>query len=436
MIIDQFNTTLSGGAAIAARRLHHALLKSGNTSRFWYLDHRRQSFNGDESYTSAGQLWRGRHHTVFSGLRKQIHKLKVRYALRGRPSGLEIFSSSRAYPPTQVDINKIESDIIHLHWIVKLIDYPSFFGSIPDELPIVWTLHDMNPFTGGCHHADACQKFTSICQNCPQLGRSSVQDLSRQTYEIKKKAFERKNIHIVTPSRWLESQVRESSLLGSATSIQTIHNGLDTEIFTPRDRVRARKRFGLGQSDFVIGCAAAHLTNVRKGFREFLDAYARLRHRKQCVALAMGEGETPMHESGVLLQTTGYLEKPSDVADFYSALDAFVITSKAENMPQTVVEAMACGVPTVGFAVGGIPEIVQPGRTGLLSTVGDCQGIANDIDSLIEWPERRRQMGAESRKLAVQEFDERKQLQKYLELYRQASNREVNAAPRGTAMVA
>jgi len=116
----------------------------------------------------------------------------------------------------------------------------------------------------------------------------------------------------------------------------------------------------------------------------------------------------------------GYLEKTSDIVDFYSALDVFVITSKAENLPQTVVEAMACGVPTVGFAVGGIPEIVQPGCTGLLGPVGDCHLLAQHIDSLIEWPEGRKQMGVESRKLAVREFNEEQQVQQYLELYRQA----------------
>ena len=420
MIIDQFNTTLSGGAAIAARRLHHALLDSGTQSRFWYLGHKRQTVIDDASYTSAKNLWDRKQNFLLSEIRKHFHKIKFRRSLRGRPSGLEIFSSSRTYPQTQVDFKKLGTDIVQLHWIVKLIDYPSFFASIPDDVPIVWTLHDMNPFTGGCHHADACRKFTSVCQYCPQLGRPGSHDVSRGTYEIKQRAFERKNMHIVTPSRWLESHVRQSALMGSAASIQTIRNGLNTSLFAPRDRALARKRFGLSEKDFVIGCGAAQLTNERKGFREFLDTYARLRNRKQCVALAMGDGESPVHESGISLRTTGYLEKASDIVDFYSALDIFVITSKAENLPQTVVEAMACGVPTVGFAVGGIPEIVQPGCTGLLGPVGDCHLLAQHIDSLIEWPEGRKQMGVESRKLAVREFNEEQQVQQYLELYRQA----------------
>ena len=185
MIIDQFNTTLSGGAAIAARRLHHALLESGNTSRFWHLGHKQQTAGNDESYISAKHLWNRKQNYLLSAVRKQFHKLKLRRSLRGRPSGLEIFSSPRTFPPTRIDARNLNTDIIQLHWIVKLIDYPSFFASIPEDVPIVWTLHDMNPFTGGCHHADECRRFTSICQYCPQLGRPGLQDVSRQNYEIK-----------------------------------------------------------------------------------------------------------------------------------------------------------------------------------------------------------------------------------------------------------
>lgn len=145
MIVDQFNTTLSGGAAVAAKRLHHALLESGISSRLFYLQQKQRQTVQDESYLPAHSAWSSRGLTPRMWSRKQLQRLKFKHALRGRPPGLEMFSCPEVLPHTQIDVANLGTDIIQLHWVAKLIDYASFFASIPSDFPIVWTLHDI-PF--------------------------------------------------------------------------------------------------------------------------------------------------------------------------------------------------------------------------------------------------------------------------------------------------
>lgn len=421
MIVDQFNTTLSGGAAVAAKRLHHSLLENGISSRFFYFQKKHQEPVQDDCYLPARAAWRNHGLTPRTWSRKQLQRLKFKYALRGRPAGLEMFSSPKVLPETQIDIANLETDIIQLHWVAKLIDYPSFFGSIPDAFPVVWTLHDMNPFTGGCHHADECRQFTSICQHCPQLGQSGLNDLSQRNFETKQQAFHGKNIHIVTPSHWLENHVRNSALLGSARSIRTIRHGLDVKLFANRNRAAARKRFGLSESQFVIGFGAASLSNRRKGFEELLQSLALLKNRDQCVGLAMGDGELPMSSKTLpALFTTGYLDDPEAVADFYAALDVFATTSMAETMGLVIAEAMASGIPVVAFEVGAIPELVRPHHTGLLAPTGDCDRFAYHLNWLAEHPDARTKLGRGSQEFAFAEFNEQQQTNRYIELYEHA----------------
>ncbi len=421
MIVDQFNTTLSGGAAVAAKRLHHALLESGISSRFFYLPKKKRETVPDDSYLAASSAWRSGGFTPRTWCQKQVQKLKFKRALRGRPPGLEMFSCTEVFPRTQMDVANLGTDIIQLHWVAKLIDYTSFFASIPDGFPVVWTLHDMNPFTGGCHHADECRQFTSICQHCPQLGQPGPNDLSQRNFETKQQAFHGKNIHIVTPSHWLENHVRESALLGSARSIQTIRHGLDVNLFASRNRAAARKRFGLSENQFVVGFGAASLSNRRKGFEELLQSLALLNNHERCVGLAMGNGELPASSEKLpALSTTGYLDDPEAVADFYAALDVFATTSMAETMGLVIAEAMASGIPVVAFAVGAIPEIVQPHRTGLLAPIGDCDQFACHLNWLAEHPEARIQLGRGAQELAFAEFNEQQQTNRYIELYQHA----------------
>ena len=423
MIVDQLNTYLEGGAGIAARRLHARLRSVGVDSRLWYgkPTRSRVATDGVEPI-----VWTKKRKSPVAGTAVDLaaifsrvaRKWELRWALRGRVKDREIFTSPRIDHPTRFEQSSLHGDVLHLHWIAKMVDYPSFFASLPADLPVVWTLHDMNPFTGGCHHADECSRYVTGCQSCPQLGKRGPADLAQRGFRHKSEAYRGKHLHIVTPSRWLEQHVLRSRLFGQAASVQTIHNGLDIDTFAPRDKQVARRRFSLGNDRIVVGFGAASLKNRRKGVQELLRALSLVEHPKRFVGLAMGEGQLPACDEKLSeLRTTGYLEEGDELADFYSSLDLFIMTSMAENMPQTVVEALACGVPVVSFAVGGVVEIVLPRQTGLLASPGDCWQLARHVERLADHADERIQLGIGARRLAAEQFDLVRQAERYLELY-------------------
>ena len=169
-----------------------------------------------------------------------------------------------------------------------MIDGQAFFTSIPNDFPIVWTLHDMNPFTGGCHHSDQCNLYRTGCQNCPQLAQSGPHDFSHRSFQLKQTVLQEKQLHVITPSRWLEEHVRNSFLLQDASSIQTIHNGLDLQVFRPRDQQAARGKLNLPPDLTVVGFGAASLINRRKGFAELLAAFSQLKNHREILGFGFG----------------------------------------------------------------------------------------------------------------------------------------------------
>ena len=416
MRVTQFSTTLSGGAAVAARRLHDALVESGISSRFCYLSPKRNTKSPNASYQTVNSQWK-KARNLRTWLITRLQKTGLNRALKGRAPGLELFSSPRVYPATPFGDLGLETDIIHLHWIAKLIDYTSFFASIPDDFPVVWTLHDMNPFTGGCHYAGECTHFEKECSQCPQLGKSGQQDLSWTFFHEKSEALKNKNIHIVTPSHWLESVARRSAILRNAKSFQTIPYGLDTTVFRPYEKKEARAKLGIHSDKVIVGFGAESLTNYRKGFQHLGRAFAKLSTKQNIAALAFGSGDLRDFELEVI--STGFVRDPQQQALIYSAADLFVMPSLEDNLPQTGIEAMACGTPVVAFAAGGVPDYVKHEETGLLASTGNTADLATQIDWLATHHKERSMMGKKARAFAVDYFDPQKQAARYVAFYQQ-----------------
>ncbi|MEC7500488.1 MAG: glycosyltransferase family 4 protein [Planctomycetota bacterium] len=416
MRVIQFNTTTSGGAAVAARRLHDALVKNGISSQFCYLGPKRNSKPKDASYQNVNSQWKN-NRSLRTWLIKRLQKIGLNRALKGRDPGLELFSSPRVYPATLFGDLGLETDIIHLHWIAKLIDYKSFFASIPDDLPVVWTLHDMNPFTGGCHYAGQCTQFEKECSQCPQLGTPGQQDLSWNFFHEKNEAIKNKNIHIVTPSHWLESVARRSAILGNAKSFRTIPYGLDTAVFRPYEKKEARAQLGIRSDKVIVGFGAESLTNYRKGFQHLGQAFTKLSTKHNIAALAFGSGDLRDFDLEVI--STGFVSDPHQQALIYSAADLFVMPSLEDNLPQTGIEAMACGTPVVAFDAGGVSDYVKHEETGLLAITGNTADLATQIDWLVTHHKERSMMGKKARAFASDYFDPQKQAAKYVALYQQ-----------------
>lgn len=438
MRIDHINTLATGGAAVAALRLHESLCASGVESRFCYKPPRRSSKQGThlQKCAASEELRWSKPETSYWGqlkskIRYRWQRINLKRALRSRPQGLEIFTLPNQEEATPVDFDARSTDIVHLHWIANFVDYESFFAGIDDRTPIVWTLHDMNPLTGGCHHADACEEYKKSCDACPQMGPAARRSLVRDAWQTKLDSLAGKNFHLVAPSRWLEQCARASTIGQQAKSIRTISHGLDLEVFEPSDKPSAKRRLGIPVDELTIGCGAASLRNPRKGFQDLLDALAKLKRDRPIHLVAFGSAAQEVTlPKGVRLHALGVIEDTTQLARAYSAMDVFAQPSRAESFGLVSVEAMACGVPVVAYDTTAVPEYVLPGQTGLLSQLGDAAGLADDLQWMLDNTEARGRMSQAARQFVLTNFDQREQTARYMELYRSllAQSEEVKSA--------
>ena len=414
MRVYHFNTYIAGGAAIAAQRIHDSLANRGVESTFFSL----AGETPNNTYISIDQR---ENHSITKRMnryaRKLCYLLRIHYHTHGRPEGYEQFSYASLCWKTRLAMFNKNPDIVHLHWIADFIDYPSFFSSIPESVPIIWTLHDMNPFTGGCHYSWECERYKSQCCHCPQLKKSSVYDLSTKNFLLKKKSLRRKNLHVVADSHWLEGEARSSAIFTDVKSFQTIHYGLDIQSFLPKDKETCRKVLGLDPDSVVISFGADHVGNRRKGMRELVTALSSIGSNDKLVLLVFGRSLPQIGPIDFPSIHFGFVQSPTLLSAIYSASDMFVIPSLHEAFGQTALESLACGTPVAGFKTGGIPDMVIHGKTGLLAKPNDTKDLAFQIQWLMDHPEERKQMGLNGRLSVEQMFTADMQANKYLSLY-------------------
>lgn len=383
-----------GGAAIAAHRLHNALKAYGFSSTM--LVKNRQSSDGDVGSINTPFA----SSQIMERVERRLQKLELRLSSRTVSRELSSFSDDRVpefrpllYPPT--------ADVVNLHWVADFIDYRKFFGTYPSGQPLVWTLHDMAPLTGGCHYAMSCDRFTQKCGACPLLGSPVESDITRRIHSRKMAALSQlrpETTRIVAPSHWLAGEARRSSLL-RRFDVNVIPNGLDTEVFSPRDRQLSRDILGLPQEGRVVLFAADNVTDYRKGF-DLLQAALKIPQTEQLTTLAsMGGGQAP--EGCVAI---GRIENQRLMSYVYSAADIFVLPTRADNLPNVLLEAFACGLPCVAFDVGGVGDVVRDGETGLLARREVVAELRQNIERLLADADLRAQMARRCRKFALEEF--------------------------------
>lgn len=333
-----------------------------------------------------------------------------------RPSGLEIYSDGHS--PFGADIlNDLPAcDVINLHWVAGFVDY-SLLPKLAQR-PLVWTLHDMNPFTGGCHYNDGCCKYHESCGACPQLGSSSRDDLSREVFRQKQAVFSQidpRKFHVVTPSRWLAKESSRSVLL-RRFSWTVIPNGLDTEIFAPRNTAELRETLNIPADSKVILFVSDSIENKRKGMHYLVEALAALKETSKITLLSVGGGEVEILGSFRHIRI-GRVVDERLLSMLYSLADIFAIPSLEDNLPNTVLESISCGTPVIGFDAGGIPDMVRDGETGLLVRRGDVSGLKSAIESILSNDALMEAMSRNCRALALREYSEVVQARRYVSLY-------------------
>jgi len=315
------------------------------------------------------------------------------------------------------------ADIIHLHWVAGIFDYEN--ADVLSEKPVVWTLADMNAFTGGCHYSEGCTNYKNDCRNCPLLAEGSR--LAHSAWRTKRKSYAKlRNLHIICPSQWLAERARESSLLGDRP-IHVIPNAIPVDRFTPTDRLEARKRLGLPLDRKFIAFGAENVANKRKGGDILAESVGRLRQKgllEGVEGLFFGRGNLALE---IKSHNMGHVLDEAHLSLIYAAADVFAFPSREDNAPLTVVESMLSGTPVVAFPVGNVPELVTHLDTGYIAQYEDAQDFAeglawalSDTDSP-EAVERRNR----ARRRAWAHNDPKVAAQRHLTLYRQMLDKEV-----------
>ncbi len=360
---------------------------------------------------------------TLSGIQRRLRSWRIKWDASAyedtRPSGLEPFSEDRTRYGAQTVASMPECDIINLHWIAGFVDVGAFLEETTH--PVVWTLHDQNPFTGGCHYDYGCDKFKTQCGACPQLGSSNQNDLSRQVWRRKRQAYRKAGdrLHVVAPSQWLGDTAQESSLFGDVP-ISVIPYGVDTDLFFPSNGAGLRSTLGIDPDDRAVLFVAESTSNQRKGFSLLLEALKNISLDDNLCLLSVGATKpkvntsTPHHHLGKIINDRL-------LAAIYACADLFVIPSRQDNLPNTVLESMSCGTPVVGFETGGIPDMVRPHETGLLAEAGDVRKLREAIELLAQSDDKRREMSRTCREVAVEEYALQVQAKRYRTLYSQVA---------------
>ena len=397
-----------GGAAKAAFRLNRGMHAIGIDS---HLLVQAKTGNAAEVSGATNPVRK-----IFYGIRTFLGTVPVRMYPK-KP--VNNFTPAMMPDCLAREITRFAPDVAHLHWIGAGFMRVETLQKI--RIPLVWTLHDSWAFTGGCHMPYDCTRYRENCGSCPILGSQRREDLSWRVLQRKNKAWCGLNLTVVTPSRWLANCARKSSLFRDRR-IEVIPNGIDLSIFKPTPKQRARDLLELPRNKKLILFGGINSTSdPNKGFQFLLPALKNLssRSRKQDIELLVFGSSVPGKplEFNMRISYLGRLQDESSLALLYSAADLLVVPSRQENLPNTILESMACGTPCVAFNQGGIPEIIDHGLNGYLANPFDQEDLAHGIGSLLGDDRLRQSMAINARQKVKADFSLQTAVRRYGDLY-------------------
>lgn len=303
------------------------------------------------------------------------------------------FAFSSANAGTNISSNYLitDADLLHLHWTNSgFLSINNLKQLIDLKKPVVWTLHDMWAFTGGCHYAGDCDHYLIECGNCPMLKDASPNDISRKGWRRKKELYQKAdNLVFVTCSSWLAGIARKSALLKNFR-IEAIPNPIDTDIFAPQNRAGARRKWGFDDTSKIILFGAANIMHTRKGIAYLVEALERIKteHPEMANIEVVIFGKNKGFDvSQIPFKVTqlGIIKQQHQLAEIYSMADVYVLPSLEDNLPNMVMEALACGTPVVAFETGGIPEMVEHEQNGYLARYKSSEDMAKGMHYVLNY---------------------------------------------------
>lgn len=399
---------INGGAAIAAYRLLNALKHSGVNVKMMV----REKLSNDNDVLNIGN--------------NLINKLNF-YHERGeifiynglsRENLFEVSTAKKGVSITDTEEFK-QADVIHIHWINQgMLSLNEVKKILSSEKKVVWTMHDMWPFTGICHYAGDCDFYTHGCGNCPLLRHPSKYDLSRTTYRKKTATYSKGEINFVACSNWLKEMAIKSPLtLGH--HVTSIPNPIDTGVYRPLNKNEIRLKLDLPTDKKIILFAAVKASDKRKGMDYLIEASSLLKnHSKNILFLIAGNRSEEIENKFTLpVKSMGYVS-PKDMPSLYNAADLFVSPSLQDNLPNTIMESMSCGTPCIGFNTGGIPQMIDHQINGYISEYRNSKDLANGI--LWSLFETNINLGLNARKKVIENYSNEIIAKQYIEIYKNA----------------
>jgi glycosyltransferase involved in cell wall biosynthesis len=405
-----------GGAFKAAYRIHRGLVGQGLDSTMLVSRRSSSDLTVKDAATPAGRLW-GQLATHLDAAPWRVLRMP-----RGECSSLAWVGTGAARRA-----EAMAPDVVQLHWVGAGLLRLGSLATI--NRPLVWRLADMWPLAGAEHYLGEDSRYRDgyRADNRPPGERGP--DLNRWVWQRKRRVYARLgDLTVVTPSRWLARCARESVLLRERR-IEVIPTGQDLGTYRPIPRSQARSILGLPPQAKLVMAGSMGLADQRKGVRLLLEAMEALRERGYRLLL-LGDPPPAAPRLPVEAHWLGRLNDDVSLALAYSSADVFVAPSTEENLANTVIEAMACGVPCVAFDIGGMPDIVHPGRNGYLATPFATDDLARGIVSLLEAGAEYPRLSAEARSTVEREFSAGLQARRYAALYedvvRQSLSRKIN----------
>ena len=406
----------TGGAALAANRLMEALKNNGEKAMMLVRDKETEQI----SVAALLSSWRLRWHflwerwCVFGHLRfRREHLFDIDIANSGND-----ITRTREFQ---------EADIIHLHWVNQgMLSLNNIRKILDSGKPVVWTMHDIWPATAICHLTMGCERYQSRCSHCPYLpGSGGENDLASQVWKRKERMLQGKNILFVACSRWLATEAGKSGLL-QGQKVVSIPNPIDLHIFHQEDKTAARQRAGLPLDKRLILFVSQRVTNQNKGMSYLVEACKILNTQhpetKDNTGLVIlgGHAEEVAGQFEMPVYPLGYVNDTKRIVDIYNAADLFVLPSLSENLPNTIMEAMACGVPCVGFKVGGIPEEIDHLKNGYVAEYKNAEDLSRGMRWVLD-EANPQELSSHAVGKVASTYSQQRVALKYIEVYSQAA---------------
>ncbi len=400
--VAHFSTCRSGGAGTAAWRLHRGLRVSGACESAYACMGTTPESEGDYVIPKHYPRW-------YQRLMQRVG-IDTAEAFRQtrRSSGLDLGNLSFSFPRSDLRLEETvaarQADLLNLHWVAGMLDWPTFFQRC--DQPLVWTLHDMNPFLGGFHYT--CDR---------DLAGMAARREEEEILQLKREALSgATKLTLVSPSRWLAEEAGRSELM-SQFPCRVIPNGLDTTVFRPFHQAFARSVFALAEEARLLLTLSENLGSYRKGADLLAGALKETPLPKGWEVVAAGRGR--LEVPGYPTRSLGSINDDRLLALLYSAVDLVVVPTRQDNLPNVVMEAIACGTPVVASNVGGIPDMIEHGKNGCLTESAGNSALAAALREAAAAEFDREAIRAD----AVARFDQSVTAKRYEILYREILGR-------------